>query len=406
MRPSRRLMSCAIAAFVLPCLAGTPSVGADAPTAESLFDDTVVHELHLDMHGADWSRLQEHYLENTYYPADLTWDGYTVRNIGIRSRGTGSRDARKPGLKLTFDEYVSDQTMASLKGLVLDNFRQDPGMMKESLSMALFTRMGVAAPRVTHARVFVNGEYLGLYGVIEPIDTRFLRRTLGEDGGYLYEFEWAGAYRFEWLGGDPLRYAEMFESETRDSEPPAQRFSTLVQMITATTRESTQTWQQTMGRYLDFDQLFAYLAVESFLADHDGLAGDWGVNNFYLYRFASSDRFQFLPWDKDVTFRELDRDVFENLESHHLFSTALQFDGPRNAYLAALRRCAAIAAETDHSGRGWLEREVARHAHRIRTAAHADQRKPFTNERFEQEVAWMTTFARQRSGQVERQVGR
>ena len=68
-------------------------------------------------------------------------------------------------------------------------------MMKEALSMALFARMGLAAPRVSHARVYVNGDYLGLFAVIEPIDKRFLRRTLGEDSGYLYEFEWAGEYR-------------------------------------------------------------------------------------------------------------------------------------------------------------------------------------------------------------------
>ena len=404
MRLSRRRLSCAAAAIVLAC--STPARGAEEPTSADVFDDSTVHELRLDMHGGDWSELQAHYLENTFYPADVTWNGYTVRNAGVRSRGTGSRDARKPGLRITFDEYVDDQTFAGLKGLVLDNFRQDPGMMKESLSMALYARMGLAAPRVSHARVYVNGDYLGLFAVIEPIDKRFLRRTLGEDTGYLYEFEWAGAYHFEWLGDDPMRYAEMFESETRESEPVTQRFSTLVQMITATTRESTSRWQRTMGRYFDFQQLFAYIAVESFLADHDGLAGDWGINNFYLYRFSTSDRFQFLPWDKDVTFRELDRDVFANLDGHHLFSTALQFGELHEAYVRAVKRCAAIAAETDASGRGWLEREVDRHASQIRAAAHADEKKAFSNERFEQEVAWMLTFARQRAGQIERQVGR
>lgn len=406
MRLSGRPLSGAAAAFVLAWSTAAPALGAEEPTSAEVFDDTAVHELRLEMHGGDWSELQARYLENTFYPTDVTWNGYTVRNAGVRSRGTGSRDARKPGLRITFDEYVDDQTFAGLKGLVLDNFRQDPGMMKESLSMALFARMGLAAPRVSHARVFVNGDYLGLFAVIEPIDKRFLRRTLGEDSGYLYEFEWAGAYRFEWLGADPLRYAGMFESETRESEPAAQRLSTLVQMITATTRESTSAWQRTMSRYFDFQRLFAYVAVESFLSDHDGLAGDWGINNFYLYRFADSDRFQFLPWDKDVTFRELDRDVFASLEGQHLFATALQFGELRDAYVRALQRCAALAAETDASGRGWLEREVGRHASQIRTAAHADEKKAFSNERFEQEVAWMLTFARQRAGQIERQVGR
>jgi spore coat protein CotH len=403
-RLSCRRLSAAATVLVLVC--STPALRAQEPTAAEVFDDSTVHELRLQMHSGDWSALQAHYLENTFYPADVTWNGHTVRNAGVRSRGTGSRDARKPGLRITFDEYVDDQTFAGLKGLVLDNFRQDPGMMKESLAMALYARMGLAAPRVSHARVYVNGDYLGLFAVIEPIDKRFLRRTLGEDSGYLYEFEWAGDYHFEWLGADPSRYAEMFESETRESEPVAQRFATLVQMITAITRASTSSWEPTMGRYFDFPQLFAYLAVESFLADHDGLAGDWGINNFYLYRFSASDRFQFLPWDKDVTFREVDRDVFANLDGLHLFSTALQFGDLNDAYVRAIKRCAAIAAETDASGRGWLEREVQRHATQIRAAAHADEKKAFSTERFEQEVAWMLTFARQRSGQIERQVGR
>ena len=333
MRLRHRTIGSAMALLVLSCGIATRASGEDEPTSADVFNDTTVHELRLAMHSGDWGQLQAHYLENTFYPVDVTWNGYTVRNAGVRSRGTGSRDARKPGLRITFDEYVDDQTFAGLKGLVLDNFRQDAAMMKESLSMALFARMGLAAPRVSHARVYVNGDYLGLFAVIEPIDKRFLRRTLGEDSGYLYEFEWAGAYHFEWLGDDPLRYAEMFESETRESETPAQRLSTLVQMITATTRESTSSWQRTMGRYFDFERLLAYLAVENFLSDHDGLAGDWGINNFYLYRFAASDRFQFLPWDKDVNFREVDRDVYEPLDGNHLFATAMQFGDLRDAYV-------------------------------------------------------------------------
>lgn len=406
MRPSQRV-TCRLSTFlVLACCIAGPARAADEPTSAAVFDDTTVHEIRFELNSRDWSTLQARYLENTFYPADISVDGYTVRNVGIRSRGTGSRDARKPGLRVTFDEYVDDQTFAGLKGLVLDNFRQDPGMMKEGLSMALYARMGLAAPRVAHARVYINGNYLGLYAVIEPIDKRFLRRTLGEDTGYLYEFEWSGAYHFEWLGGDPLRYEGMFESETRESEPAPQRMSTLVQAINATTRESTSAWERTMSRYFDFERLFAYLAVEMFLADHDGLAGDWGINNFYLYRFADNDRFQFLPWDKDVNFREVDFDVYESLKGNHLFETALQFSRLHDIYVRALRRCAAVAAEVDASGRGWLEREVSRHSNQIREAALTDPNKAFNNARFEQEVAWMLQFARLRPGQIERQIGR
>ena len=108
-----------------------------------------------------------------------------------------------------------------------------------------------------------------------------------------------------------------------------------------------------------------------------------------------------LPWDKDVTFQEIDRDVFEGTAAHHLFSTALQFRELREQYVAALRRVAAIAGAPQASGEGWLEHEVRRHAATNRAAAHADPSKAFANPRFEQEVEWMIRFARYRPRQVE-----
>ena len=45
----------------------------------------------------------------------------------------------------------------------------------------------------------------------------------------------------------------------------------------------------------------------------------------------------------------------------------------------------------------------AREADMIRTAAYDDQRKAYTNPRFEEEVTWMLRFARHRGAEVLRQ---
>ena len=283
---------------ILPTLlvSVSPSAAADADTA-ALFDPTTVHEVRVAMHSSDWVQLRETYMLNTYYPADVTWDGHVIRNAGIRSRGFGSRDYRKPALKIDFNEYVSGQEFAGLKGFALDNFRQDPAMLKETVSLQLFGRMGVPAPRSVHARVYVNEEYLGLFALIELVDKPFLQSTFGDDEGYLYDFEWDSEYRFTWLGGDPRRYASMFQAQTHEQQPPEQLFGTLVEMITAVNRTSRDVWPRVLERYFDVGRLMAYLAVEAFLSDHDGLAGDWGINNFYLYRHADRERFVFIPWD-------------------------------------------------------------------------------------------------------------
>src|SRR5262245_16654310 len=85
--------------------------GQTAPpdAASAFFDDSVVHDLRLTINSRDWASLKQNYLDNTYYPCDFTWRDQTVRNIGIRSRGTGSRSATKPGLRVDFDRYTGAQ---------------------------------------------------------------------------------------------------------------------------------------------------------------------------------------------------------------------------------------------------------------------------------------------------------
>jgi spore coat protein CotH len=398
MGTSRRTL---IAAAVTLAVLGRPGPASAQPTALSaeLFDAGMVHEMRLSMHTADWTRLRETYMFDTYYPADVTWDGHVLRNVGVRSRGFGSRDFRKPGLKVDFNHYVSGQELAGLKGVALDNFRQDPAMLKETVSMQVFARMGLPAPRASHVRVYVNNEYLGLFAAIELVDKTFLRSALGEDDGYLYDFEWDWEYRLTWLGHDPRAYGGMFKAETHETRPPQELFGTLVEMITAVNRTSRDAWPQVLTRYFDVEHLMSYVAVEAFLSDHDGLAGDWGINNFYLYRLADSERFRLIPWDKDVNFRETGRELEAGFEGNPLLETAMNYSRFRDVFRNAARRCAILAE-------GWLEQEVARQAAMIRTAAREDLNKAYKDERFEQEVAWMLTFARQRSGQVYRQVGR
>ena len=57
-----------------------------------LFNDNVVQSISLQMAAADWTSLQQHYLDNTYYHAQLSWNGTSI-DVGIRSRGA----AVKPG---------------------------------------------------------------------------------------------------------------------------------------------------------------------------------------------------------------------------------------------------------------------------------------------------------------------
>ena len=84
-----------------------PILGLAAPaaaqTSDELFDVTTLQEVRLTMSSRDLDTLRTWYGDNTYYPADLQWRGVKVRNIGLRSRGSGSRSGTKLGLQLDFN---------------------------------------------------------------------------------------------------------------------------------------------------------------------------------------------------------------------------------------------------------------------------------------------------------------
>src|SRR5262245_44035326 len=114
---------------------------------DALFDDDVVHEVRLAVSPHDWATLLGNFLSNDYYRAQFSWNGEEVQDVGIRSRGNGSRSGVKPGLRLDFDRFAKGQTFRGLKGMVLRNNTQDASNMREQISMAFFRRMGLPAPR-------------------------------------------------------------------------------------------------------------------------------------------------------------------------------------------------------------------------------------------------------------------
>ena len=89
-----------------------PGRPAAAQSAADLFDDTTVRYFHLVVHSADWNELRTTFQENTFYPADMRWTTVTGRNAAIRSRGRGSRNAKKPGLRASTRTTASSASWA------------------------------------------------------------------------------------------------------------------------------------------------------------------------------------------------------------------------------------------------------------------------------------------------------
>jgi hypothetical protein len=405
---SRRVLAATILAVVL--LADARSVAAQ--TADDLFNDQVLHRIDLWVNTKDWYLLRAGYLSNDYYPANMKWNGTTTTNVAIRSRGTGSRSATKPALRVDFNRYATGRTFLGLTAVDLNNMVQDGSNLREVLAMKFYRQLGIPAPRTAHCALYINNTYFGLYLIVEEIDEAALVRLFGESAGYLFEYKWQFFYNFEYLGNDLRTYASMYEPKTRTTESAGALYLPVEAMIRTINDASDENFVPAVSQYLDLAVFMRFVAVQAFIAEADGILGNWGLNNHYLYRFNQKDLSQFIAWDASSSFRVPDYPIHAGHAESVLMRRAMAVPDLQALYFGTVLEAAAFNDQADpgaspgQPGAGWLERETTRLLELIRPAAYADRTKPYTNDEFDLAAADILTFARARSSFVRNEVAR
>jgi spore coat protein CotH len=390
----------AVSSFLLVLVASP----AWAQGADALFDDTRVNRVELRVNSTDWEKLKQNFQENTYYPADLVFNGQTVRNTGIRSRGLGSRSATKPGLRVDFDRYSTDQTFLGLKSLVLDNLTQDPSGIHETVTMKLFARLGIPAPREAHVQLYVNNQLIGLYSVVEAIDKGFLARVFGSIGddvqndGYLYEFDFVNPWRFSYLGSDLNQYKARFDPKTHESKSDTELYGPIENLVRLVNELNPEQLLPVLGEHLDLTAFMRYVAAQNFVGQNDGFLGYDGMNNFYFYRLENSTRHVFIAWDEDNAFWGPEFPIDMRHDENVLMRKAMLVDELRNEYYSALEEAMRMADEpTGPEGLTWLEVETRRQLDLIESAMRDDVSRPYSFDQHTNARNAMIQFAGARS---------
>ncbi|PKM71250.1 MAG: spore coat protein CotH, partial [Firmicutes bacterium HGW-Firmicutes-17] len=91
----------------LGIIAGT---SADLSYVTTLFDDTVVHIIDIEISETDWISLQENAAEEEYQLCAVTVDGEKLDNVAIRPKGNSSlssvvsSDSERYSFKIDFDK--------------------------------------------------------------------------------------------------------------------------------------------------------------------------------------------------------------------------------------------------------------------------------------------------------------
>ena len=280
-----------------------------------VFGDESVIEVRLTLSDADRLSLELHGDEEEYFPAQAsltTTAGASkqLSQIGVRHKGayslhhcfddrTGARSYQEScarlSYKLEFDEFTPDERFDGLKRLNLHASSGDATRMREMLAYGLYRDFGVTAPRTAVAKVYVNGEYEGLFIAVEEIDGRFTKAHFADGGdGNLYKEIWPS----EHLNPRDLVGALRTNEDVGD-------VSGFMDFSNAMARAQPATFAADSASWLDLEHTLRYVAVDRALKNWDGIMAFYSKaspHNFYWYHDTEgSGRFQLIPWDMDNT---------------------------------------------------------------------------------------------------------
>jgi len=227
----------------------------------------------------------------TYFPADVTINGAKLLKVGVRKKGfIGSQSVQRPSLKIKFHEYIENQELHGIKRMTLNNNRQDPSKISQCLAYGLMSKAGIPSPRCNFVHLFVNGEDFGIYTQVESIKKPFLKRNFGEDSGNLYEGTVADFRKEE-------RWQVRFQKKTNEKDNDWSDIKSLISILELPESE----FLPELGNSVDLDSFITFWVMELLTGHWDGYTGN--RNNFYFYKDPRTDRFFFIPWGTDGTFR-------------------------------------------------------------------------------------------------------
>jgi hypothetical protein len=272
---------------------------------DTLFGSSFIHNINIAFSQASWWDSLMYYkqhadsfnLSTQAMMGDVTIDGTLIDSVGVQLKGNSSfgYPGQKKPIKITFNEYINGRKLEGLTALNLNNNAIDPTMMREKLLLDFLNKKALPAPRCTYANVFYNGQYAGLYKMVEPVDKAFITARIGSWGGNLFKGDPQGT--LNWSGSAPSAYYPYYELH---SNKTLNDWTDLVTLIDRINNTPTADFYDTLENRLNTTPLIGQWAARNLFVDLD--AYFHAPHNYYLYHNTVSGKFEWCTWDVSVAF--------------------------------------------------------------------------------------------------------
>ena len=313
-------------AFEVPLIIPTGEEHYLNTGSKYIFDQDTLHTFELKIPGAALAELDDDPAAEQYVEGMLIFEGDTISPIGVRYKGSvgafvncvsgndwanpsGYKTCTKLSMKVKINWGERTEKFYKLKKLQFHSQNNDPSQMHERLGYWLFREMGVPAPRSVHAKVIVNGEYIGLFALTEQIDGRFVQRNFDDEDGNLYKEIWP-------LNMDGVPYADSYylnALKTNENENPS--IDIIKNFGSEIANNSFQDAKKIVESQMILDEVMSYIVVDRTIKHDDGpfhwycFNNNCNNHNYYIYEEVINQKIHLIPWDLDNAFENIISDA-------------------------------------------------------------------------------------------------
>lgn len=275
------------------------------PESGPLFIDTVVPRIDITINPDTLAWIYANVYSDTEFRAKFVFDNGinrdTIDPVGFRLRGNTSRVSKKKSFNISFKKFISGGKLYGLEKLNLNGEHNDPSIMRAKIMWDIMRKWEIPAPRANHVRVYINGNYYGLYLNVEHIDEEFVMNRFGNKDGNLYKCTYPADLVYK--GNDPNLY-KFLSGDTRAYELKINEsiddYTDLANFIDKLNRTANDNLACSLDEVFNIYDYLKVIAVDIFCGNWDGAI--YNKNNFYLYHNTKTNKFEYIPYDVDNTF--------------------------------------------------------------------------------------------------------
>ena len=310
-----------------------PGQTEEADYLDALFDTSYVHDVKVEISEEDWADLLANAVDKPKYNIKISIDGESYEDVRFSTKGSSSLylvagriKNNRYSFKLRFDYKDKEQTYHGLREISLNNSYKDYSYLRDYAAALAFRTVGVDPAAMSFTRLYINGDYYGLYMAEENIGQEYLDRNYGGEG-LLYkpesevvngcnksvksavkEYLASGSQDplkldlvkldpnyttkgadLKYSDDDPENYSDIFKNDIIEVTDQDQE-----ELISALKHLS----EGEIDEAIDREEVLRYFAAHNFVCNSDGYTGT-ALHNYLLYE--NNGLLAMVPWDYNLS---------------------------------------------------------------------------------------------------------